>query len=72
MIAKRIHRGKNLVSNFRRRFNYFPGELDRLARLTNMVVDVPGGKLASYKRNESPHTRPSTSSRGSYIIAHHP
>ena len=63
MIAKRIHRGKNSTSNFRRRFNYLATELAPLDDLTSMVVDVPRGKPASYKRNDSPHTRAPTLSR---------
>ena len=63
MIAKRTHRGNGSVSNFRRGFNYLPTELDRLDDLTSMVVDVPRGKTASYKRNDSVHTRASTPSR---------
>ena len=54
MIAKRAHHGNDSVSNFRKRFNYLPTELGQLDRLTNMVVDVPGDKPASYKRNRSP------------------
>ena len=63
MIAKRAHRGNDSVSNLRRRFNYLPTEPAPLDDLTSMVVDVPRGKPASYKRNESPHTRAPTPSR---------
>jgi hypothetical protein len=62
MIANRAHRGNDSRSNLRRCFNYLRTELDRFDDLTNMVVDVPRGKLASYKRNDSPHTRAPTSS----------
>jgi len=62
MILKRIHRGKNSTSNLRRFFYYLPTELAPLDDLTSMAVDVPRSRPASYKRNDSPHTRAPTSS----------
>ena len=52
MIAKRAHRGNESVSNLRRFFNYLSTELAPVDDLTSMVVDVPRGKPASYKRND--------------------
>jgi hypothetical protein len=60
MIAKRAHRGNDSARNLRRRFNYLPTELDPMDGMTNIVIDVPLGKPASYKRNDSPHTRAPT------------
>ena len=60
MIAKRTERGNDPVSNFRRRFNYLRRKLDCLDDLTHMAVDVPRSKPASYKRNDSLHTRAPT------------
>ncbi len=56
MIAKRAHRGNDSVSNLRRFFNYLPTKLAPVDDLTSMVVNVPRGKPASYKQNDSPHT----------------
>jgi hypothetical protein len=52
MITKRAHPDNDSASNFR-----------PLDDLTDIVVDVLGGKPASYKRNYSPRTRAPNLSR---------
>ena len=72
MIAKRIYARNESACNFRRLYGYLATELDRLDRLTNMVVDVPGGKPASYKRNNSPSYKSMYSVQSAKVIAHIP